>query len=263
MPKLELKIEITNGLLILRPEIEIKNVIAAFTTRVELDPRGPKFCNFGFSGKPGARASRKKLCESLGVPPSRLTAGEQTHTANVAIITAENAGNGGLDPALRIPDTDALATSLPGTPLVVMTADCVPVLLIDPVRGAAAAVHAGWRGSAKGIIAAAVSAMRDNFRSAPKNLIALVGPHIGPCCYTVGKEVARQVSEPRAVRPEAGAFLLDLGLWNETLLARAGLLKKNIHRSALCTSCRTDIFYSYRADKKNSGSNASIVALVE
>ena len=261
MNLLKLNPEITGGLLLLRPAIETPGFTIAFTTRVELSPRGPRFCNFGFYGRPGAAKSRKKLCEALGLPPRRLTVGEQVHSATVAVVGEEHAGRGGLKAALRIPKTDGLTTCIPGTPLAVMTADCVPVIITDPERRAAAAVHAGWRGSAGGILQNAVAAMRSSFGSSPRNLIAFIGPHIGPCCYVIGPELAEKISEPSALSHSEKGISLNLALWNVSILRSAGLLSKNIHATDLCTSCHTELLYSYRADKKNIGSNASLVSI--
>jgi len=261
MNHLKLNPEITGGLLVFRPDIETPGFTIAFTTRVELAPRGPRFCNFGFYGRPGAAKSRKKLCEALALPPQRLTVGEQVHSATVAVVEEKHAGRGGLKPSLRIPKTDGLTTGVPDTPLAVMTADCVPVIIIDPARRAAAAVHAGWRGSAAGILQNAAAAMRSSFGSSPRNLVAFIGPHIGPCCYVIGPDVAEKISEPSALSHSEKGIYLNLARWNASILHSAGLLSKNIHATDLCTSCRTELFYSYRADKKNIGSNASLVSI--
>ena len=261
MPQLKLELENASGLLLLRPVEPIKGVTAVFTTRVALTPRGPRLCNYGFHGRSGARAAREKLCRALDLPPERLTTGHQAHTANVAAVTPELAGRGGLDKTLRLPDTDGLITDLPRTPLAVMTADCVPVLLADPVQRAVAAVHAGWRGSATGIPGAAVRAMQQQYGSRPRDIVALIGPHIQACCYEVGPDVTRRVNEPAAIEKRGKSTFLDLAQWNQRLLRNAGLLKKNIYTTAWCTACHTEMFYSYRADKKRRGSNASLIAL--
>lgn len=261
MPLLPLKLEILDGHLALRPELELPGVTALFTTRVRLLPGGPRFCNYGFYGMPGAAASRRRLCGALDLPIRNFTAGEQEHTATVALVDEANAGSGAVDPAKRIPRTDGLITQLKNTPLVVLTADCVPLILADPVRRAVAAVHAGWRGIAHGIPQAAVAAMKKHFHSDPRHIIAMTGPHIQQDAYEVGRDVARYVRAPEALVRRDGAWRLDLSLWLRSLLRGAGLLKKNIYTTNLCTAARTELFFSHRADTQRRGSNMALVAL--
>ena len=261
MPLLNLHFATEHGLLLLRPDVPLPGFTAAFSTRVELRAQGPRFCNYGFSGRPGARTTRDKLMRALALNRNMLTAAWQEHTAHVALVDRDTAGCGGFSAATRIPDTDALATRVPGAALAVMTADCVPILLADPGAAAAAAIHAGWRGSAQGIIAQTVQALRSSYNSRPRHIIALIGPHICAHCYEVGPDVAKHVSDHSALTPAGHKYFLNLARWNSTLLRETGVLKKNIYVTHYCTSCRTDLFYSYRADKKNRGSNASLIAI--
>jgi hypothetical protein len=261
VPLLPLQLEIHGGLLMLRPELDLPGFTVAFTTRVRLLPAGPRFCNYGFYGMPGAAAARRRLCGALDLPISNLTAGAQEHTTTVALVDEANAGSGALDPAKRIPRTDGLITQLKNTPLTVLTADCVPLILADPARRAAAAVHAGWRGLAHGIPQTAVAAMKKHFHSDPRHIIAMTGPHIQQDAYEVGRDVARYVRAPEALAPRGGAWLLDLSLWLQSLLRGAGLLKKNIYTANLCTAARTELFFSHRADTRRRGSNMALVAL--
>lgn len=261
MPLLPLQLEILDGQLALRPALELPGVTAVFTTRVRLLAGGPRFCNYGFSGIPGAANERRRLCGALELPVRNLTAGEQEHTAAVALVDASNAGRGALDPARRLPRTDGLVTQLRNVPLAVFTADCAPIILLDPSRRAVAAVHAGWRGIARGIPQAAVAAMKKHCQSDPRRVIAMIGPHIQQDAYEVGRDVARRVDAPEALAARGGATHLSLGLWIQNLLRRAGLLKKNIYTTDLCTAARTELFFSYRADKQRRGSNMALVAL--
>ena len=263
MPHLPLRLENANGCLILRPDMGIDGFTVVFTTRVALDARGPRFRNYGFYGMPGAAAARRRLCEALGLKVELLTVGEQVHSTAVATVDESIAGCGGLHATRRLPATDGLITALTRSPLAVMTADCVPVLLADPVRRAAAAVHAGWRGSMAGILKTAVQAMRRTFSSRPRDLIAFLGPHIRSCCYRVGRDLAGRIEEKKAIRTRDTEIFLDLGIWNESLLKQEGILKKNIFISDLCTSCHTEMFFSYRADQVRKGSNASLIAITK
>lgn len=159
-------------------------------------------------------------------------------------------------------DGDGHATRVPGLLLAVTAADCAPVFLADPVRRAAALLHAGWRGAAGGVAEAGVSALRDAFGSAPADLLAHVGPAIGPCCFEVGAEVpaALESGRDRAAGGlpglrragsddrRAGRFFLDLGLVLQERLARAGLEPANVTRSAACTRCDARFFSHRRGD---------------
>jgi YfiH family protein len=167
--------------------------------------------------------------------------------------------------ASEMPEGDALMTDRPGVFVTVSTADCTPVLLLDPVRRAVAAIHAGWRGSVAGIVAKTVVAMAATFGSDPKNMRAGIGPTIGPCCYVVGREVWEAAEQRfsyghRAVHHDAekpGAAQLDLPGLNTLQLIEAGLLPAQIHSSGLCTSCGQENFYSYRRDHGLLGSQMS------
>lgn len=173
-----------------------------------------------------------------GWPPEPSAQLHQIHSD--LIVTA--AGDTG-----RIGDGDALITARAGLWVAVRTADCLPVLIADPVTRAAAAVHAGWRGSAREITAKAVRQMAENFGSDPADLIAAIGPGIARCCYEVSPEVAREFA---AWIPElanaAGKTLLDLAEVNRRQLLQSGLAETSIDASGQCTFCRADEFYSFR-----------------
>jgi polyphenol oxidase len=168
----------------------------------------------------------------------------------------------GRPPARRVddwPQADIAITADPFLVLTVRGADCVPILIADPRTGGVAAVHAGWKGAAAGAALAAVQALAWRFGSEPDDLIAAVGPGIGPCCYVVGDEiVGRFAAHPDAsrwfTRPE-GDQTLHLDLWRAThdQLARAGVSPENIHACDLCTSHHPDLFHSYRRDGQSAG----------
>ncbi|MCL2433420.1 MAG: peptidoglycan editing factor PgeF [Clostridia bacterium] len=141
------------------------------------------------------------------------------------------------------PQADALITDKPGHVLTVFVADCVPVILFDPVAKALAVVHAGWRGTAGGITAASVREICKKYNAKPQNIIAAIGPSIGPCCYEVGPECAAQF--PKACINDS--MHLDLWLANKLNLLEAGVLQQNIHILQACTSCNPDKYFSHRA----------------
>lgn len=141
---------------------------------------------------------------------------------------------------------DALLENVAGAVVAVRTADCIPVLLVDVGRRAVAAAHAGWRGTAGGIVAKALSAMRERFGTDPADVHAAIGPGIGKCCYEVGPEVARQFGKQ-------GTSYLDLTEENRQQLIRAGVTPERIYASNLCTKCRPEEFHSFRRDRDDSG----------
>lgn len=146
-----------------------------------------------------------------------------------------------------------------GAVAAVATADCVPILLVEPVRRWAAAVHAGWRGTVARVVIAAVSvARRDGVD--PKGLYAALGPSIGPCCYEVGEEVASAFIDkglPLVRDSRRGRSFLDLRICNEVLLSSAGLPRERIRVFGPCTRCRSDLYHSYRADRERAGRQLS------
>jgi len=162
---------------------------------------------------------------------------------------------------------DALLTRTPGVALGVFTADCLPIFLYDPIQGAIGVVHAGWRGTAGGVAGKAVEKMRDFFQSKNSNILAALGPCIGPCCYEVDGPVKKaflsggfpwdQISRPR----REGKWLLDLYQANLYLLEKHGISKKNIQALKICTSCHGDTFFSYRNADKTGGRQLNFIAL--
>jgi purine-nucleoside/S-methyl-5'-thioadenosine phosphorylase / adenosine deaminase len=175
---------------------------------------------------------------------------------------------------------DASITSTPKLLLGIQTADCVPILLVDPKKRAVAAIHAGWRGTLQRIVEKTVGRMKMQFATRPANLLAAIGPAIGGCCYEVGTEVAaafhaqfpgaeewfdelRTGDEPNPLQwlnqfppghqPPPKNVRLDLRKANHAQAITAGILAKNIYVSDLCTACRPDLFFSYRKQGNETG----------
>ena len=166
----------------------------------------------------------------------------QVHGARVA--RAQGGGLAG--------QADVLVTERPGLPLAVFTADCLPILLYDPVNRRLAAVHSGWRGTVKAVARAAVDALAAA-GGTPGAFLAAIGPSIGPCCYEVDRPVVEPLSRAfpdrwagwaRAAGP--GKWMLDLWRANEDQLRAAGIGEDRIDNPRLCTACRPDLFFSYR-----------------
>jgi len=162
---------------------------------------------------------------------------------------------------VRAEEADALASAAPGAALGVGTADCVPVLLAGPHSGAVGAAHAGWRGLCGGTLEAVAGALRHRHGAAPDELLAAVGPCIGPCCYEVGEDVAaRFAAIPGAVIARRPRPHLDLVAAAHHALLAAGLSPERISVPAgLCTRCQSELFFSYRRDGEATGHHLSVV----
>jgi YfiH family protein len=154
---------------------------------------------------------------------------------------------------------DGLLENTPGALVAVKTADCLPILLVDPVARGVAAVHAGWRGTMARIAAHAVAAMATEFGARPERLRAAIGPGIGKCCFEVGPEVAAGFDEP--VPGEGRRAHVDLAAANRRQLLEAGVTASAIVASNLCTLCQPDEFESYRRDREKAGRMYSYAGL--
>ena len=159
---------------------------------------------------------------------------------------------------------DGLITDAPNLLLGIMAADCVPLLFLEPGRRVAAAVHAGWRGTAAGIAANAVKRMTEEYRIDPSGLHVARGPSIGPCCYEVGRDVAKQIEADwgealrDAWRSDGAKCFLDLKAMNEAQLVSVGVPRSHIVRIGPCTACNVEKFFSYRKEGKT-GSQLSFI----
>jgi hypothetical protein len=152
------------------------------------------------------------------------------------------------------PQTDATITALPGICLMVMVADCVPVLLFDPVKRVSAVIHAGWRGTVHQITSNTIDTMVSHFGCNPADILAGIGPSIGPCCYEVGEDVKEFVlqsfgtTDGYLVRQKHSSKIhFDLWYANHKQLAGKGVKPENIESSKLCTLCNSETFFSSRA----------------
>ncbi len=206
-----------------------------------------------------------KIAAALfGLTENDICRSYQTHTANVELVDNGHRGVGLTKPPFDR-GVDGLVTAEKELLLSVRSADCVPILLADKSGSVCGAVHAGWRGTVKGIAANAVEKM-ESAGAKRGEILAAIGPCIGGCCYEVGPEL---LAEFLAVDPEYSAFftpkgekyMLDLVAANRFILERAGLPAENIDSSGLCTKCRSDIFFSHRVSGSNRGTMSAVIAL--
>jgi YfiH family protein len=218
-------------------------------------------CHVG-PGRERAADRRVELCRRLGLDFARLAAAEQIHGNRVAVVGADEEGAGRADRATAIRGADGLATDRAGVALLSLSADCCPLVIFDPVRRAVACVHAGRKGTAGRIAEAAVAALMRAFGSHPADLVAGIGPSIGPCCYQVGPEIRDEFPDrPDLFRQRGGATYLDLWAANRSQLLAAGLRPEAVGATELCTACDTRRFFSYRRQGTGCGLLATVAAV--
>lgn len=202
-----------------------------------------------------------RVYAGLDLIPEQVATAHQVHSNRVAVVTAQDGGR-------LVQATDGLVTETPGLALLLRFADCQPIILYDPIHRALGLVHAGWRGLAQGIARRAVEVMQEAFGTDPADLLAGMGPAIGPCCYTVGDDVASalgyalpdwrkvmtlEADQNRQGHPSGAGWRLDLPAANAQQLAAAGVRARRMEQAGLCTACHNDEFFSHRADKGQTG----------
>ena len=210
--------------------------------------------------------NRVQACRALGIDPYLLVAGRQVHGDRIWLVEEKDLGRGALSHGDALPDIDALITGRPGVPLSSYYADCVPIFILDPVQRVIALAHAGWQGTALKIARKVIEKMSQHFATNPRCCLAGIGPSIGPCCYEVDEPVIGRfrdnfpgggLAEPAA----PGKWRLNLWEANRLTLLEAGLQPDHICTARLCTSCRRDLFFSYRAEEGRTGRMASFMML--
>jgi polyphenol oxidase len=238
------------------PVFDTFDIDAIVTTRQGGVSSGPyASLNLGLhvGDQPGdVLENRRRAAAALGADPGDFVFCIQAHGPNVQVVTAADRGRGTLTQDDAIPGTDALVTAEPGVALTVMVADCVPIVLYDPVAHVLACVHAGWRGTVARVSEAAVTSMR-SLGSDPPNVIAGLGAAIAPDRYQVGEDVrdaAEQglgASAAKVIRADGtGRWLFDLWTANHLVLEEAGVLASNIHVAAIPTGSVRGMFFSDR-----------------
>ena len=212
-------------------------------------------------------ADYDQLAHAVGA--ERVAVLTQVHDAAVAVVRRDGTISD------ERPEADALVSNSSEIAVAVRAADCVPILMADRVTGAVAAVHAGWRGTAARVAVAALNAMEREFGAQPKDVVAAIGPSIGPCCYQVGSElvdafaaagherylIERWFSTPPPSRGsrERPHLRLNVASANGDQLILAGVPPQQIFDSGLCTAMHLDVLTSYRAEKENAGRIAGVI----
>ena len=209
--------------------------------------------------------NRDEVMRALGIGHLRhdLVTAEQVHGTRVAHVDSENAGRGshaasGLPP---IEKTDALLTRTQDLPLMMLYADCVPIVFVTETPRAVAVVHAGWRGILSGIVADAAESIRQAAGVSPSDVAAYVGPHIGECCYSVDEELLSHfVNAFDTIAPAEGR--LDLAMAVHESLVGCGLAEDRIVHAGLCTLDHGERFFSFRGSA-NTGRHGAVAVITK
>jgi polyphenol oxidase len=232
-------------------------ILHFFSTRNSGVSKGV-FGSLNFGTHHGEKENMKQnlilLANNLNLESEKFVIPEQTHGDKIGVVDESNY-------SLVFENTDALITNVPSIILAIKTADCVPILLFDPINKAIGAVHSGWKGTAQNIVGKTIRAMIQNFSSDPVNMIAVIGPCIGSKKYEVGVDVIQKIksaifndkSIPNHENTQGGKAFLDLTLANVQLIIKEGILDKNIETSDLCTFSRKEDFFSARRDGQITG----------
>jgi hypothetical protein len=207
--------------------------------------------------------NRSILARAFGATVDKVVTVTQTHGTDLLVIDTPNPDYVHFQKL----ECDGIITNQPGIMIGVCTADCAPVLLLDPVKGAAAAIHAGWKGTAGKIVPKGVAALVSLFGSNPADILAAIGPTIGACCYEVDGAVRDVFGKGDgcwgefAVPTNDGKWQLDLSLANACQLLAAGIPRDNIETAGVCVSCRPESYFSYRRDKGETGRQMGFIML--
>jgi len=254
--------KVVDGLTLLTSPMleEAKNLTHAFTTRLGGKSSQPlEWFNLGRhwdtdESKQDAIANRARLCKALNLDFSRLVVPGQVHSTHVEWIS---------DPE-NLPDVDGVATVSCRTPILLHYADCVPIIIFDRSLPAVCVLHAGWRGTAGGIVRKGIELLRSVIGARPDEMIAAVGPAIGDCCYPVGEDVAEKLKSSVAdseglIRMAGDTLYPDLKSINAMQLLEEGVAAVDV--SSYCTNCHPELFYSHRYSQGQTGRQGAIAGI--
>jgi len=203
-----------------------------------------------------------RVCEVLGISSDDIVCSTQVHGTHIRVVNRDDCGK------LFTSNTyqaDGLISQTPGVALMVFVADCVPVLLYDPVKKVAGAIHAGWRSTVADISGISVEKMKSEFGCSPESIIAAIGPSISKCCFETDSDVPEALLKTldhkakRCFTQKGNKYFVDLKEANRLMLELAGL--KDIVVSDECTSCCSDKYWSHRRTHGRRGSQAAVIVV--
>lgn len=247
-------------------------VVHGFSTRIGGVSRGDlSSLNLGRSRDDDpdyVKENHRRFSAAIGSRLDNIVMCQQVHSDIVCVVTQEDALSHLYD--LDNFEADGLVTNCPNLVLTVFYADCIPILLYDPVHRAIGAVHSGWRGTSMGIVKRAVETMGAQYGSHPADILAAIGPGIGPECFETHNDVPdamAQVLGIETLRPFVRSipedkFLVDLKGIIALQLRQSGLTAQHITVSELCTACNLDLFWSHRKLGERRGNQAAMIQLL-
>ena len=236
----------------------------AFTTRHAGISGGALNLSVDLGQRAEVLANRQRVLDALGLAHTTLFTVRQVHGNHVRVVDAHVVQHG-----LRGVEGDALVTALPGIPLGVLVADCLPIMLYTSQPPVVAMVHAGRMGTYHQVVGKTLEVLQERFAVPPSQVYAVMGPAIGACCYTldihaVGPFQARFTDWQQFFLPYgSGRWTMDLIAANTAQLQAAGVLPGHIQAAHICTVCHNQLFYSHRAEGREAGRGMGIVALGE
>lgn len=207
----------------------------------------------------------KLISEAIGLSDyRRIVCPDQVHLTNIRHVTEELAGDG-IEKPLSAKEIDGQITNVPGIPLIVYGADCVPLLFADPKKKVVGTAHGGWKGTAAGIAGKMIREMKEVYGCDPQDIFVAIGPSAGACCYEVDDVV---LNEMKKVMPESEYLVMkgekthcDLWRANRFFLIEEGVREDRIFISGECTICKADVYHSHRASGGKRGLNAGFIEI--
>jgi YfiH family protein len=195
------------------------------------------------------------IARTFGFDLSRLILLDQTQQDQILLLK---------EPAITLPsplEYDALVTDVPDTYLGILTADCLPIFVVDQKRRVIAAIHAGRQGTALHIMTKVLKKMEKEFGCPLRDLLISMGPSIGPCCYEIDERVFHQEWEPFSISRAGRRWMVDLAKINIAQMMEKGIQQKQISWINLCTNCQSDLFFSYRRERRT-GRQLSFIGMI-
>lgn len=232
------------------PSFESLGFEAFFTTR--------RF-DMAFEAAGRNKFPRKKAYQKIGLDGSWLACPSQVHGASIGVVSQRDRGRGAYTRSPALKDKDALMTNEPRLALAILTADCLPLFMVDTRKKAIGLVHAGWKGLHKEIIARAIRQMRKVFQTDVSDLTIALGPSLRSCCYEVKREFIGFF--PEAVSSRGDKLYFDIAAAAVHQLLKSGIKNGQIYDTRLCTSCLNQEFFSYRREGERAGRSMSILKI--
>lgn len=251
---------------------QFPNIVHAFSTRFGGVSQGIySSMNLSFTrGDEDAAVHEnyRRLANAVGFAAEDIVTSDQTHTANVRVVTEEDRGNGITKPRPYI-DVDGMITNVPGLVLATFYADCVPLYFVDPVNYAIGLSHSGWRGTVAKIGKVTVEKMRETYGTDPKDLYTAIGPSICQDCYEVSEDVILEFQssfekkywDALFYRKENGKYQLNLWEANRLIMLEAGVKEECISMPGICTCCNPEFLFSHRASHGRRGNLGAFLGI--